>query len=107
MRCLGSWGLTYTPLHSASTVRLLLEVGAELHLRNHTGVTPLFQAVLAGHASAVTALVAGSAKMDRRLEETDHFVRTPVQLAELRTTPTRREQLRSALAGRHRADLTP
>ena len=112
-------------------MRLLLEVGAVLHLRNHAGVTPLLRAVRAGHASAVTALVqagasrdasdfvwwtglfveavggnpesvttlvAASEERDRRLEETGHFVRSPVQLAELHTTPERREELLSALA---------
>jgi ankyrin repeat protein len=55
------------PLHSArnaATVRLLLEAGADLYLRNHGGVTPLFRAVHAGHASAVTALVLGGASRD-------------------------------------------
>jgi hypothetical protein len=105
--------------------------GAVLHPRNHGGVTPLFQAVREGHASAVTALVqagasrdasdfvwwtglfveavgrgteavttlvAASGELERRLEETGHFARSPVQLAELHTTAARREELRSALA---------
>jgi hypothetical protein len=43
-------------------------------------------------------LVAASQERDRRLDETGHFVRSPMQLAELLTTPERREELQSTLA---------
>jgi hypothetical protein len=53
---------------------------------------------LGGNAEAVTALVAASPERDRRLEENGNFARSPVQLAELHTTPERREEPQRALA---------
>jgi ankyrin repeat protein len=53
-----------TPLHHASTaaiVTLLLDAGADLHCRDHLGITPLYSAIGLGHASAVTALVQAGA----------------------------------------------
>ena len=52
---------------------------------------------IGGNPEAATTLVAASEERDRRLEENGHFARSPVQLAELHTTPERREELRSAL----------
>jgi len=45
-------------------VTLLLEAGADLHRRSHSGNTPLYHAILLGHASAVTALVQAGARPD-------------------------------------------
>ena len=58
----------------------------------------MFVEAVGGNPESVTTLVAASEERDRRLEETGHFVRSPVQLAELHTTAARREELRSALA---------
>jgi hypothetical protein len=59
---------------------------------------PLFVEAIGGNAEAVTTLVEAGEERDRRLDENGHFARSPVQLAELHTTPERREELRRALA---------
>jgi hypothetical protein len=70
-----------------------VQAGASRDASDFVWRTGLFVDAVGGGTEAVTALVAASGELDRRLEETGHFLRSPVQLAELHTTPARREEL--------------
>jgi hypothetical protein len=79
-------------------VTALVQAGASRDASDFVWWTGLFVEAVGGGTEAVTALVAASEERDCRLEETGHFARSPVQLAELHTTLERREELRRALA---------
>ena len=59
-------------------------------------MSSLLSVLLFGDEEAVTELVAAAEVLTLRMNENDHFARTPVQAAELFTHP-QREQLRHAL----------
>jgi ankyrin repeat protein len=82
----------------ASAVTALVQAGASRDASDFVWWTGLFVDAIGGNAEAATVLAAASPERDRRLEENGHFARSPVQLAELHTTPERREELLSALA---------
>ena len=82
----------------ALAVTALVQAGVSRDASDFVWWTGLFVEAVGGGTEAVTMLVAASQERDRRLDETGHFVRSPMQLAELLTTPERREELQSTLA---------
>jgi ankyrin repeat protein len=93
------WNWQWTPLHTAAhngelpIVDILLECGADIQARTHSGFTPLHFAVKNGHASVVRKLLAENADPNA----TTSFMFSPLHLAaEYSTDPNVLDQLAEA-----------